>query len=89
MIGFLLALVLVVGGASWEGAAHAGPGAVAVAVERAAAARADRPSTAQVAGDVRVSCPIASARSLPRWRDLRCGGLPAPRAPDLAPARRR
>lgn len=89
MIGFLLALVLVVGGASWEGAAQAGPGVVAAAVERVASARTDRTSMVLEAAAVRPDCAFESSRSLPRWRDLRCGGLPSPRAPDLAPARRR
>lgn len=89
MIGFLLALVLVVGGASWEGAALANPTAVAVVVEHVAAypATVDLPSSLAVVADSRRSgTPV---RSVPRWRDLRCGGGPSPRAPDLAPAPRR
>lgn len=86
MIGFLLALALVMG--CPVGIAHdrAQAAAVAVCVEARAAAmqRIVLPHVRTAAVLPRSKRPLPSVRS--RASDLRHGGLPQPRAPDCASA---
>jgi hypothetical protein len=85
--GLLLVLALVAGGQPFG---HAHPAAAVAGsvgeVEPGARTRGD--DRCPVAGEGSVTAAIAAAprmRPLARWRDLRSGGLPAPRAPDAAP----
>lgn len=86
MIGFLLALALLVG--CPVGVAHerAQAAAVAVCVESRAAAMqlVVRPRERATTSAPRVARPLPVVR--PRTMDLRHGGLPQPRAPDLVRA---
>lgn len=86
MIGFLLALALVVG--CPVGVAHerAQAAAVAVCVEARAACmqRVVHPRVRTAAVQPRSTRPLPMVRS--RSLDLRHGGLPKPRAPDCAGA---
>jgi len=86
VIGFLLALALVIGCPSVGRANERAPIAVAMCVEAIAAA----PKSAAICG-TNVSAPafvacFDSPRTLRRCLDLRCGGLPQPRAPDAPSA---
>ncbi|MEQ1630818.1 MAG: hypothetical protein ABL997_00500 [Planctomycetota bacterium] len=85
MIGFLLALVLVVGGPSLVRADNGVPCAVAICVERLAPGRVE--CALGSAGEARVEAlPRRSEpRCVPRWLDRKGGGLPPSRAPDCAP----
>lgn len=88
-VSLLLAIVLVAGGVTFAtgSAATSAPGTVAASetVDIACEVRRGRCADRAPAVGSRRGRPSAV---LARWRDLRCGGLPSPRAPD-APSLRR
>ncbi|MGE3175417.1 MAG: hypothetical protein AB7O97_22525 [Planctomycetota bacterium] len=86
--GLLLALALVAGQAQLGRERSAVPAAGACYVVDAAAGVLghDRPTEVRPDSAAAEVAAAPSRRPLPRWLDLRAGGLPAPRAPDRAPA---
>jgi len=89
VIGFLLALALVIGCPSVGRANERAPIAVAMCVEAIAAT--PRSVAISCASAPQPACVerIHAPRTLRRSLDLRCGGLPQPRAPDAPSALRR
>lgn len=85
MIGFLLALVLVVGGPSLVRADNGVPCAVAICIEGLTPRRVE--CAHGNAGEARMESEpwCSEPRCVPRWLDRKGGGLPPSRAPDRTP----
>lgn len=84
-VSLLLVFVLVAGGAPFVRQRATAPVAAAVVVEAVARVPGDdlhRQGGRECIAAVFASAP--NARPIARWLDLRCGGLPAARAPDAA-----
>jgi hypothetical protein len=89
VIGFLLALALVIGCPSVGRANERAPIAVAMCVEAIAAAPRAVVRRCDIAPQPACVERLHAPRTLRRCLDLRCGGLPQPRAPDAPSALRR
>lgn len=83
MIGFLLALALVVGCPSAARSHEQLPMVAAICLESVAVAAPYARRAAAFADDLERAPRPMSVRVAHRTRDLRCGGMPQPRAPSL------